>query len=245
MSTARWTQRQPCAAGFSTPQAPLLRPLTYLQVRTRLARLLRVVSERHPAISESRLPLKRPITIPQFTTTNSDGAFSLTLLPGSYAMLAVPDDRGESGRDSQRRTEPTYYPSEVDSTRAQRILVDEPKEMFGYEIRLRETQVYRVSGQVFNETGAQARQVAVRLDRTPIIHPVTITGAQGILRGSAVVDYPPEEGSTETDDEGRFSYCCVAPGDWQVVAEFTPGNVPGQIGATSVDVTKDIEGLEI
>jgi hypothetical protein len=85
----------------------------------------------------------------------------------------------------------------------------------------------------------------MRLDRTPIIHPVTITGAQGLLRGPAVVDYPPEEDSIATDDEGKFSYCCVAPGDWQVVAEFTPGNVPGQVGATSVDVTKDIEGLKI
>lgn len=109
---------------------------------------------------------KATVTLGQQTDAADDqGQFVFTKLrPGSYTLQASPEV--SSSREIQIRGEertevvPTWFPSVIESSQAEPIVVRGGANLSGYEIRLRTTPVYRVRGVVLAENGkAEPRAV--------------------------------------------------------------------------------------
>jgi hypothetical protein len=163
--------------------------------------------------------------------TNPDGFFAFeNLESGRYTLLARPRT-GEAGAKREgTRTEvvPTYYPSVVDPSQAESILVRAGAELSGYEIRLQSVPVYRVRGVVLNPDGKPAAKAVVELQaRAPGGNPDRFFFVGGGTRQSFSIrtgelGLPETEEPFVTGDDGAFEFPSVRAGEWSVRAEGNP-----------------------
>jgi len=192
-----------------------------------------------PAVLKGRVigtdgnPARASVDLGKGRTVNTDSEGSFTfenLSPGPYTLLARPKIIEPSAAHEGTRAEvvPTYFPSVVDASQAQRIVVSAGAELAGYEIRLQSVPVYRVRGVVLNPDGKPAAKAVVSLQlRIPgeaPDHPFLIPGGPRptfSIRTTEVEFLEPAE-SFVTRDDGVFEFPSVPAGEWTVAAEGDP-----------------------
>ncbi len=159
---------------------------------------------------------------------NAQGEFTIeTIEPGSYPLLASPIG-ARPVVTQQDRTEvvPTYFPSVIDSSAAQRIQVRGDGDLDGFEIRLQSVPVYRVSGIVRDQTGNPA--AGAKLLLAPVLQqPVrvlTSVNAEFLTLAGPGSGRGPAEGSAVSDEDGSFEFPAVRSGDWEITAQVM-GNI--------------------
>jgi hypothetical protein len=158
--------------------------------------------------------------------TNAEGVFVFeNVLPGSYTLLARPKVTGHLSGKDEIRTEPvpTYYPSVVEGSLAETIMVRPGAELTGYEIRLQSAEVHRVHGVVLDPDGKPAAKATVALQpRTPAggmgmtFHVAGTGGVTLSVRNSLGGGQPEEQVVTAAD--GRFEFPAVRVGEWMIQA---------------------------
>jgi hypothetical protein len=154
---------------------------------------------------------------------SAQGDFTIeTIQPGSYPLLASPIG-ARPVVTQQDRTEvvPTYFPSVIDSSAAQRIVVRGDGDLDGFEIRLQSVPVYRVSGIVRDQTGNPTAGVKLRL--LPVLQEqVRVLGG---MNGEFLTFAGPgpttgsEEGNTSSGEDGSFEFSAVRSGEWEIDAQ--------------------------
>lgn len=192
-----------------------------------------------PALLKGRVvgadgnPARASVDLGKGRTVNTDAEGSFTfenLSPGPYTLLARPKTVEHAAAREGTRTEavPTYYPSAVEPTQAQSIVVPAGAELTGYEIRLRSVPVYRVRGVVVNPDGKPALKAVVTLQpRIPggvPDRPFLIPGGPRpsfSIRTSGVELLEPVE-SFVTRDDGIFEFPSLPAGEWTALAEGEP-----------------------
>lgn len=170
-------------------------------------------------------------------STDAEGSFTFDRLsPGPYTLLARPKTIESPATNQGTRAEvvPTYFPSVVDASQAQRIVVRAGAELTGYEIRLQSAPVYRVRGVVLNPDGKPAAKAVVNLrPRVPgevPDQPFLIPGgprASFSIRTTEIELLEPAE-SFVTSDDGAFEFPSIPAGEWTVLAEGEPVEVESQ-----------------
>jgi hypothetical protein len=190
--------------------------------------------------------------------TAESGSFAFDkLAPGSYTLLAKPEPKVHTQEGVRVEAVPTYFPSTVESSQTERILVRGGVDLPDYEIRLRISPVYHVRGVVLNDAGKPSVNATVKLLRPPGQgtqgYGVMITSGAAvplsIVTGPAVAK---EETEVVSSQDGKFEFPSVPPGGWRLEAGADPVNdtVPDDLvvssGGTWATVTgNDIEDLEI
>ena len=192
-----------------------------------------------PAVIRGRVigtdgnPARAEVDLGNGRTVNTDteGSFAFdNLEPGPYTLLAHPKSIEPVSKQEGSRTEvvPTYYPSAVDPTQAEAIVVRAGAELSGYEIRLRSVPVYRVHGVVLNSDGTPAVHAVVALKariggENPDPFFFTPGGAkQSFVIQTARIELRNTQEPLVTDADGVFEFPSVPAGDWTVRAEGDP-----------------------
>jgi len=162
-------------------------------------------------------------------STDAEGSFAFqNLSPGPYTLLARPKIVERVSVHEGNRTEvvPTYYPSAVEPTQAESIVVRAGAELSGYEIRLQSVPVYRVRGVVLNPDGKPAAKAVVELQAriaggNP--HRFFFLGGTSSRQSFSIrtgqVGLPEPEEPFVTGDDGAFEFASVRAGDWTIRAE--------------------------
>ena len=160
--------------------------------------------------------------------TDGDGQFELRdQRPGSYLLWANPKAPASApGAAHREQLVRTFYPSAIERAQAVPIVVRGGDDLSGFEIRLRNSAVYRVRGTVLDETGKPVRDANVRLlsrgSERPLAGQMTIGSVTGSRFFFASSGMGPDEASTATDANGAFEFAAVVPGEWEVLAEAEP-----------------------
>jgi hypothetical protein len=192
-----------------------------------------------PAVIRGRVvgadgnPVRASVDLGKGRTANTDteGSFVVeNLTPGAYTLLARPKTIEPVSVQGSARTAviPTYYPSAVDPSQAQSIVVQAGAELSGYEIRLQSVPVYRVHGVVLNPDGNPAGKAVVNLQaRVPGQDPDRPYLIPGGKRQSFSIRTTQVE-SLETVEpfvtgaDGVFEFPFVPAGEWMVQVEGEP-----------------------
>ncbi len=187
----------------------------------------------------------------KYASTDNDGKFQIdNLEPGAYMLQAKPGQTDAEGVVPL----PTYYPSAVDPAQAEPISVAPGAALSGFEIRLRSASVYKLRGEVLDQSGKPAAGATVTLSG--------LAGAAGCTFGSnlggraqflIVDECPGPAGATaRTSDDGTFEFPGVGAGEWSVRADYEGAwddvrNMPIiQLGSGKVSVShEDIDDLRI
>jgi hypothetical protein len=158
-------------------------------------------------------------------TTDEEGRFAFDKLePGSFELLATPTSRvaaTPSPQGERVAVLPTYFPSALDRSLAERINVQAGADLSGYDIRLRSSPVYRVRGVVLDETGKLAEKARVTLTRRE-----AQAGTLAKLMFGSVTEYivgaipGSPEAQVSTAKDGTFEFPAVRAGDWLLAAEL-------------------------
>jgi hypothetical protein len=179
--------------------------------------------------SEGKPAVKATVKVGRATATSDpDGRFEfLELFPGTYTIRADPPRQESLSAPKEGRAElvPTYYPSTTKLAEAERIAVRPGSELDGYEIHLRESPVFEVSGLVFDETGMPLPNVNVRLLRPAenrLLNGVATMGLQFVQYFVNLRGIGNQEASTISRADGTFEFSAVAPGEWSLRAEVDP-----------------------
>ena len=94
--------------------------------------------------------------------TDEKGWFSFQKLkPGSYTLWAKPDPKDQIQEGVRVEAVATYFPSTVEGSQAERIVVRGGVDLPDYEIRLQTSPVYHVRGVVLNDLGKPAVNATV------------------------------------------------------------------------------------
>jgi len=163
-------------------------------------------------------------------STKPDGSFAFeNVEPGRYTLLARPKTPEPVAKHEGSRTEvvPTYYPSAVEPTQAESIVVRAGAELNGYEIRLQSVPVYRVRGIVLNPDGKPAAKAVVELQpRAPGGNPGIFLGGTSSRETFSIrtgeIGLPETEDPFVTGEDGVFEFPSVPAGDWTLRAEGDP-----------------------
>jgi protocatechuate 3,4-dioxygenase beta subunit len=158
--------------------------------------------------------------------TNPEGIFAFeNIQPGRYTLLARPITEHASGKDAIRiEPVPTYYPSVLDGSLAETILVRAGAELNGYEIRLQSAEVHRVRGIVLDPDGKPSAKATVELQaqvspRGPGIA-FNIIGPGGL--NLSIANFPgagrTQEQPVVTAEDGVFEFPSVRSGEWTIQA---------------------------
>lgn len=159
--------------------------------------------------------------------TNAEGVFVLeNVLPGRYTLLARPILREHVSEKDGTRIEPfpTYYPSVLDGSLAETILVRAGAEMNGYEIRLQSAEVHRVRGIVLDPNGKPSAKATVELqarvipDGTGLTFNVIGSGGLNLSIRSVPGAGRPQEQPVVTGEDGVFEFPSVRAGEWMIQA---------------------------
>ena len=163
-------------------------------------------------------------------STDAEGSFAFdNLQSGPYTLLARPKTGEPVTKHEGSRTEvvPTYYPSVVEPTQAESIVVRAGAELSGYEIRMQSVPVYRVRGVVLNPDGKPASKAVVELQaRIPggnadqFLIPGNARQSFSIRTGE--LGLPESEEPFVTASDGVFEFPSVRAGEWTVRAEGEP-----------------------
>jgi hypothetical protein len=187
------------------------------------------------------------------TLTDENGAFVFQKLkPGSYTLWAKPDPKDQIQAGVRVEAVPTYFPSTVESSQTERIVVRAGIDLPDYEIRLRTSPVYRVRGVVLNDAGKPAQHATVKLMRPAGQSTQAYEFACCPLSAVTGPAGAKQEIEVAAGEDGRFEFPSVQPGDWRIEAGADPAHDTIQddyvvsSGGTSALVTgHDIEDLEI
>jgi len=172
-------------------------------------------------------------------STDVEGSFTFDRLsPGPYTLLARPNTIEHVAAHEGTRAEvvPTYYPSAVEPTQAQSIVVRAGAELSGYEIRLQSVPVYRVRGVVLNPDGKPSARAVVSL-RPKVFgegpdRPFLIPGGPRPSFSIRTTSVEPLElvEPFVTRDDGLFEFPSVPAGEWTAVVD---GEMVGDAGSRS------------
>jgi hypothetical protein len=167
--------------------------------------------------------------------TNNAGEFRFPLLPpGSYTLLATPDDRlmkptapgsAEGPAKAEERLLPTYYPAAADVAGAVPLEVAPGQELLGITIVVRKGRLYHVQGTV-TPLSPDGSLAAVGLSMTPR------TSGLGI------------PATAELKPDGSFDFSDVRPGSHDLIAWRRTPAPTVTLGRVQVDVTDaDVTGV--
>ena len=159
-------------------------------------------------------------------STDAKGSFAFeSLAPGSYTLLARPVVMEHVSKKDEIRTEPvpTYYPSVLDRSLAETIIVRPGTDLTGYEIRLQSAEVHRVRGIVLDRDGIPSAKATVELHAKLLVDAgLTINGFLGHRRmytfGKAPVGGQSDEEPVVTAADGVFEFPSVRSGEWMTQA---------------------------
>lgn len=164
-------------------------------------------------------------------STDAEGSFAFqNLSPGPYTLLARPKIVERVSVHEGNRTEvvPTYYPSAVEPTQAESIVVRAGADLSGYEIRLQSVPVYRVRGTVLAPDGKPAAKAVVELqaniaDGNPDRFFFVGGGTrQSFSIGTGKFGILESEEPFVTGDDGMFEFPSVRAGEWTIRTEGEP-----------------------
>jgi hypothetical protein len=169
-----------------------------------------------------------PDIIATNAVTDVEGRFTLTgLRPGSYTLIAKPPkslqpEQATGGTRTAMVT--TYYPSAVDPSLAQQIVLRGLGDHNDLEIRMQTGLVHRVSGIVLDEKGKPSPDAELALipipETTP--EPMGLSGRAGGLSLFAMGLRPRPNGMVDTsilpDKNGHFEFPAVRSGNWRIIA---------------------------
>jgi hypothetical protein len=166
----------------------------------------------------------------RIASTKPDGSFVFeNIEPGRYTLLARPKTPEPAKPREGSRTEvvPTYYPSAVEPTQAEAIMIRAGAELDGYEIRLQSVPVYRVRGVVLNPDGKPAAKAVVELQpHVPGGNPGIFLGGTSTRETFSIrtgeIGLPETEDPFVTGDDGVFEFPSVPAGDWTIRVEGDP-----------------------
>jgi hypothetical protein len=157
--------------------------------------------------------------------TDAEGRFSFdNLWPGKYTVLARPrlTDHAAGKDEIRREPVPTYYPSVLDGSLAETIVVRAGAELNGYEIRLQSAEVHRVHGVVLNPDGKPAAKATVELQARVFGDPgiaFNLVGSGGLnlsIRSAPGAAGRFTEEPVVTAEDGVFEFPSVRTGEWTV-----------------------------
>ncbi len=183
--------------------------------------------------------------------TDQEGRFTLAdLRPGSYLLIARPPQRVEAQKSSDgSRTAivTTYYPSAVDPSLAQHVVLSG---LGGadYEIRMQIATVHRVRGIVLNEEGKPSPEAELNLLQIPEANPEPLALSQR-TRGLGLFAMglrPRASGTSNSsviaDKDGHFEFPAVRSGNWRIFARprnaASRGSADVFVGRTDVGDVK-------
>lgn len=146
------------------------------------------------------------------TFTDADGRCKFDqLAPGAYKLRAAPPAVGAGVA--------TYFPSSIDESGAERIMIRGTAEIDGF--RLRTVPVVHVRGVAVQENGKPAPQAIVRL--VPMIpqpaHVVASVDSFFTVAGESLGPGP-DEARVVAGDDGSFEFPAVRAGEWRIVANL-------------------------
>jgi len=205
--------------------------------------------------------------IPNITADNAvtdkEGRFTLEdLRPGSYTLVAKPPKsaRPETPSDANTRTAMvnTYYPSAVDASLAQQIVLRGDR-LGDFEIHMQTAAVYRVSGVVLDESGKPSPGAFLSLMRIPedtsrTGHPMGLIRPEGVIFFMGVQRRLTGEpdATAVTGENGHFEFPAVRSGNWRIEAESDPIHdeqtravVSARGGIDTLLGRSDVQDLEI
>lgn len=178
--------------------------------------------------SFARVNGKRTLIPGESGSTNDLGEYRLFgVSPGRYFFSAVYNPRQWNGAQVAKEAAsasypPTYYPGATDAQSATRLEVPKGGRLNGIDLTLRKVRGYRVSGQVHSSVPNQS---------TPGRHTVVLTPKSEELSASWEMNK-----MKPTDEEGRFVFDGVLPGDYELVdAAFGSGTA----GRQEISVSHD------
>ncbi len=193
-----------------------------------------------PKAEISLIPARAPRAV-----TDEQGRFEFPKLrPGGYRLQATPQSR-----DFVR----TFYPSVIERSQSQEILLRSSTEAGEFDIRLQRAPVYRVSGVVLDESGEPAKDAAVRLIGAAD-HGIELWRMGGSSITWSVSIRPATRwmgAQIKTDEHGRFEFGAVTEGSWRVQAMSAPfekiesRNVVSGGGVEIAVSGRDVGDLEI
>jgi hypothetical protein len=160
--------------------------------------------------------------------------------------LAKPAPKDQIQEGVRVEAVPTYFPSTVEISQAEKIVVRGGVDVPDVEIRLRTSPVYHVRGEVLNTAGKPAANATVKLMRpggpgTQGYGLGVVGTSMSMIAGPAL---PKQEMQIESGEDGKFEFPSVQPGDWRV--EAIQNDLPVSSGGVSAIVgAHDIEDLEI
>jgi len=183
---------------------------------------------------------RRTLSTHGWAETDDQGQFRLFgLAPGRYYVSAaepgwgqVHGDRefsAESKQEAERAYTKTYYPGTTDPGKASVISVKEGEEVPGTDITLKQVEVFRIRGKVFNQVTHKAgREVELLL----------------IPRGKRLEWEYGSHGGVKKPD-GSFEIANVVPGSYVLVA-YWPDEGKYYTAQEKVDIAEsDLEGITL
>jgi hypothetical protein len=164
----------------------------------------------------------------QTATSDEQGNFLFRATPGTYILSVrspialLPPAAAEDERLGWAHT---YYPSVLDRYAAVKISVHAGSDVWGQDITLRVTRLFRVRGIVFDNRGDPAAKALVQAARTD----------ETLSDDIRVV----------SEEDGSFEFPSLPEGEWQVFAETEGSESKLRVSAVFQVTSHDLDRLDL
>jgi protocatechuate 3,4-dioxygenase beta subunit len=167
------------------------------------------------------------VSSPRPSMTDDRGRFRLSgLMPGTYVLVAEPISAGSTAHTTdQTWYVRTFYPSQLDQSTSEPIVVAAGQELDGIALRLLRGRMHHIRGRVLDSRGQPAAGASGQIFTPQVAHPLRILS------------------------DGSYVASDLPPGRYSLRASLRTGPPPGaimELGAAIVEITDaDVEDVPI